>query len=192
MGILVLLLHSVPTACRMLLYSGSNFSSSNFSSLVNRSCGKCQKRVFVAMPARSNWVVSLLMDQCKFVWHHLPFLYSHCEDAVKDCRTSCGLILSNYSLHSISVRDCAPFRAMKWNHPDICIGTLKFMCNFIFEVDGAYTYTHTPLGCTTRTRTAVNPQSQGAVKNALSLKTCARQGSNPLDRKCTTIENFTL
>ena len=30
------------------------------------------------------------------------------------------------------------------------------------------------LGCTTRTHTAVNPQTQGAEKNALFLKTCAR------------------
>ena len=37
------------------------------------------------------------------------------------------------------------------------------------------------LGCTTRTRTAANPQTQGAIKNALILKKCARQGSNPLD-----------
>ena len=48
------------------------------------------------------------------------------------------------------------------------------------------------LGCTTRTRTASNPQTQAAAKNALFLKTCAQQGSNPLDRKCMTNENFTV
>ena len=47
------------------------------------------------------------------------------------------------------------------------------------------------LGCTMCIRTAVNPQTQGAVKNALFLKTCARQGSNTLDRKCMINKNFT-
>ena len=36
---------------------------------------------------------------------------------------------------------------------------------------------------------AVNHQTHGAVKNALFLKTCARQGFEPLERRCMTNES---